>query len=134
MTSYRVYDSHYRGECPTEALEQMTFFNRLRKQHPKFAALGFHVRNEGKKTHAQVQMEKAEGMTPGVSDIIIIHHMPFVCELKRKDKTKTKLPSVEQNFLMLAAKNGAFACIAYGCDEAWRAFNDWLLCTGNLSE
>lgn len=128
----KIYDSGYRGECPIESAELKTFFNQIRAQYPDtYGKLAFHPRNEGRKTAAQVQVEKMEGSTPGVSDIII--PIGFVCELKRQDRTKSKLPTVEKKYLETAARGGAFACIAYGWEQAWRAFIDWKLQRGDNS-
>lgn len=121
----RVYDSGYRGDCPLESAELKTFFNQIRGKYPDtWGKLAFHQRNEGKKTHAQVQVEKMEGATAGVCDIIVAPG--FYCELKRKDRTKSRLPPVEKQFLELVAERGGFACIAYGWEQAWVAFNEWL--------
>ena len=128
----KIYDSGYRGECPIESAELKTFFNQLRLKYPDtYGKLAFHPRNEGKKTAAQVQVEKMEGATPGVSDIII--PLGFVCELKRKDRTKSRLPKVEVEYLEAAGLMGAFACVAYGWENAWRAFIDWKLLRGDLT-
>lgn len=123
---YRVYDSGYRGDCPLESAEQQTFFNKIRREYPdSYGLLAFHVRNEGKRTKEQAQREKAEGMTKGVVDIHIPGCPSFVCELKRKDKTKSRLPKDEEQFLLLCAKLGAFAALCYGWEQAWVAFKDW---------
>lgn len=120
----RVYDSGYRGDCPLESAELKTFFNQIRGKYPDtWGKLAFHTRNEGKKSHAQVQVEKMEGATAGVCDIIVAPG--FYCELKRRDRTKSRLPTVEKQFLELVAERGGFACVAYGWEQAWVAFNDW---------
>lgn len=124
--TYKVYDSGFRGKCPTETAEQITFFARLRREYPDtWGALAVHIRNEGKRHQNQVQREKAEGMTTGASDILIPGAPAFVCELKRKDRTKCRLSAEQKTYLEAAQKAGAFTCVAYGCDEAWRAFQDW---------
>jgi hypothetical protein len=119
-------DKTYRGPSPSEAAEQVTFFNRLRKQFPDtYGVLGFHPRNEGKKSFTQVQKEKLEGMTPGASDIIIPGNTTFVCELKQRDHTNSKISQDEIKYLYAAQAAGAFVCIALGVDGAWEAFNNW---------
>lgn len=124
---YKIYGGAYRGQCPLEAAEQVTFFNVIRSKYPDtYGKLAFHVRNEGKRTAAQVQKEKAEGMTKGVVDIIIPGAPSFVCEIKRKDKTKTNLPKCEKDYLEIADKHGAFSCLCYGYEEALKAFEDWI--------
>ena len=129
--AFRVYgDQSFRGKCPTEALEQVTFFGRLREYYPDtWGRLGLHPRNEGLKIKGQfasVAMHKAEGMTPGASDIIIPGRVTFVCEMKRRDRTQSAWQDGQVEYLTAAHNAGAFACVALGCDAAWEAFGEWL--------
>lgn len=120
----KVYgDKSYRGDCPKESVEQVTFFNRVRKT--EWADIALHPRNEGKFTPGQVSKQKAEGMCPGASDIIIIGTPVFVCELKRRDHTKSSWQPGQLNFLSESQRRGAFVCVALGCDAAWEAFQEW---------
>lgn len=125
----RVYDGDFRGDCPQESAEQVTFFNQLRKAYPDtWGALALHPRNEGLRAGghlAAVQKYKAEGMTPGAADIIIPARVAFVCELKRQDRTKCKWQPGQVEYLTAAAQAGAWACVAFGWREAWRAFEEW---------
>lgn len=118
-------DQSFRGKCPTESVEQITFFNRIRKI-PIWGKLALHPRNEGKRHYKQVTKEKAEGMTEGASDIIIPGSPSFVCELKRRDRTKSSWQSGQEDYLESAQKAGAFACVALGADAAMEAFEEWL--------
>lgn len=112
---------------PSETLEQVTFFSRLRREYPdSWGLLGYHQRNEGKRTHARVSMEKAEGMTTGAADIIIPGAPAFVCEMKRRDHTQSTLSAEQLAYLMAAKQAGAFVCIALGADAAWEAFHEYL--------
>ena len=116
-------DTAWRGKCPSESVEQITFFNRLRLT--KWGALAIHPRNEGKRTHGQVRLHKAEGLAPGASDIIIPARIAFVCELKRRDRTKSQWQPGQLEYLDAAQAAGAFACVALGCNAAWEAFEEW---------
>ena len=122
-----VYGDHrYRGRCASETVEQVTFFNRVRAQHPKtYGLIAVHTRNEGKRHYAQTAKQKAEGMTKGASDILIPGKVTFVCELKRRDHTLSKWQDGQQEYLEAADRMGAFACVALGADAAWLAFNEW---------
>ena len=124
-------DTMFRGKCPTEAIEQATFFNRLRIQYPKtYGRIGLHIRNEGKRTMQQIRARKAEGgFVAGASDIIIPGCPTFVCELKRRDHTQSKWQEGQQEYLLAAQEAGAFVCVAFGADAAWEAFNEWRLLT-----
>lgn len=126
----RVYgDVDFRGNCPAETDEQITFFNKLRREYPDtFGAVALHPRNEQqlrKGQHQSFARQKAEGMTTGASDIIIPARVTFVCELKRQDRTKSKWQDGQREYLESAACLGAFACVALGWSAAWRAMEDW---------
>jgi hypothetical protein len=117
----------YRGDCPPEAIEQVTFFNRLRMRYPNsWGIIALHPRNEGKKGFRQVAKEKAEGMTPGAADVIVPGDPGFVCEIKRRDHTKSKWQDKQLEYLNAAQEAGAFVCIALGADAAINAFEDYL--------
>ena len=121
----RVYgDLTYRGACPKETLEQVTFFARLRREYPDTLGLiAFHVRNEGKRTHLQAATEKSEGMTTGAPDILIPGAPAFVCELKRRDHTQSELRTAQLAYLRAAQAAGCFVCVALGVDAAWEALH-----------
>lgn len=125
---FPVYgDTSFRGKCPKEDLEQITLFARMR-DHP-LGALAIHPRNEGQLRKGQfgaLGKQKAEGMTPGAPDVIIPARVSFVCELKRRDHTKSAWQDGQIDYLTAAKNAGAFACVALGCDAAWAAFQDWL--------
>lgn len=123
-------DQSFRGDCPKESMEQITFFNMLRNEYPDtWGVLALHPRNEQLLKGGQyrgVIKQKAEGMTKGASDIIIPGNPTFVCELKRRDHTKSKWEDGQIEYLEAARAAGAFTCIALGSDAAKEAFKDWL--------
>jgi len=123
-------DASFRGKCPIESLEQVTFFAKLRREYPDtWGRLALHPRNEALLKGGQfraLSKHKAEGMTPGASDIIIPARMSFVCELKRQDHTQCKWQDGQIEYLEAAASAGAFACVALGWEGAWRALEDWI--------
>lgn len=128
-------DTTFRGDCPPESAEQVTFFNRLRRQYPEsYGLIALHPRNEQQLKggqHRALQKHKAEGMAVGAADIIIPGAFAFVCELKRRDHIKSKWQNGQLPYLEAAQKAGAFVCVALGCDAAWEAFNEWLKITEN---
>ncbi len=120
-------DTTYRGPCPKETLEQVTFFGRLRRQYPDTLGLiAFHVRNEGKRHLLQAAKEKSEGMTTGAADIIIPGAPTFICELKRRDHTASSISDQQLAFLRAAQARGSVVCIALGVDAAWEALHAYL--------
>ena len=124
----KVYgDQKYRNKkCPPESSEQITFFNVLRREYPELGAIAIHPRNEGKRTIQQTQRQKAEGMTPGASDVIIPGNPTFVCEMKRQDHTLCKWEPEQIAYLEQCQKNGAFVCVALGYKAALEALEQWM--------
>ena len=121
-------NTDFRGDCPPENSEQVTFFGWIRRQYPHtWGKIALHPRNEGQRTHAQSRYQKAEGMTTGASDIVIVGNPTFVCELKRKDHTKSAISKEQIEFLEASRNAGAFVCVALGWESAKKAFEDYIL-------
>lgn len=110
-----------KNDTASESQHAITFFNKLRREYPEYGAIATHIRNEGKRTNAQVQKQKAEGMTTGAADIIIPCNPPFVCELKSRSP-RAKITQEQIDYLLQAHELGAFACVALGYEAAFEAF------------
>ena len=123
-------DMDFRGECPKEDAELMTFFNQLRIKYPDIAKVATHPDNEGLilgAAHNAHIKQKAKGaIRNGAADIIICGCPTFVCEMKRQDHTKSKWQDGQLDFLQTSQKLGAFVCVALGYEAALQALNDWL--------
>jgi len=127
---FPVYgDASFRGDCPKESTEQITFFNKLRAEYTEtWGAIALHPRNEQQLRggqHRGMIRQKAEGMTPGASDIVIPGAPAFVCEIKRQDHTKSSWQEGQIAYLEAAQNAGCFACVALGWKGAWLAFETW---------
>lgn len=122
-SSLRVFgDQSFRGDCPLEIAEQVTFVNWLRAEYPEsYGALVVHIRNEGKRTARQAHIHKAEGMTAGALDIFIPVAPALLIEIKRRDHTKSKWQPGQESYSQRAQENGAFVCVALGADAAKEA-------------
>ena len=127
-------DVKFRGKCPNESVELVTFFGKLRSEYSEdFGIIATHIRNEGVRTYQQANWQKAEGMTKGAPDIIIPGEVTFVCEMKRQDHTKSKFQDGQLTYLEIAHNKGAFVCVALGYEAAWEAFQDWKVgCNASL--
>lgn len=127
-TFLRIYgDLSYRGPCPKENVEQVSIINKIRLEYPtSYGRLVVHVRNEGKRTHQQTIRHKAEGLTPGAPDVIIPVSIPFLCEVKRRNPTLSKVSYDQLDYLEAAYNEGAFVCLAFGAVAAWEAMQDWI--------
>ena len=121
-------DTGFRGNCPKEGIEQATAIARIRRKWPySHGLLVLHPRNEGKRRYDQAAKHRAEGMTAGASDIIIPARVPFVCEVKRRDHTKSAITQEQIDYLNAARLAGCFSCVALGADAVMQALSDWLI-------
>jgi hypothetical protein len=119
-------DTKFRGVCPSESAEQVTFWSKLRREYPaSYGLLAIHPRNEGKRSVHQTSVQLAEGMSPGAADIIIPGGRSLVLELKRRDHTKSKWQPNQLAYLEAAHKSGAMTGVALGWEAAWQAFLAW---------
>ena len=120
-----VFDSGYRGDCPKEEIDQIGYG--LWMQHRFPDVLWFHVPNEtGTKSGPQfVEKRRRMGVRSGVSDNVIlthgINHKCGLIELKRQDKTKSKVSKSQTGVLEEAIVEGHFGAIAYGLEEIKKA-------------
>lgn len=120
---------YFRGDCPTESAEQIAFFNIIRRDYPEIGGTAIHPKNEAKrkgKDFYSLKKDKALGLTPGASDIVIPGFPAFVCEMKRKDHTKSKWQEGQIEYLESCKNNGAFVCVALGHEAAIMAFEEWI--------
>lgn len=122
-------DPKWRGKCPLETVEQVSWFNRIRREYPDtYGAVATHIRNEGLREAGQfssVIKHSAEGLVPGASDIIVPVRIPFICEMKRVDASKSVLSPEQVKYLLAAQAMGAWVCVALGAVAAWQAFEQW---------
>ena len=120
-------DPHYRGDCLREDTEQINFFSLLTVRYPKLAKLALHPKNESKRSWGQVNYDNKTGaINTGASDIIIPGAPTFVCELKKRDHTKSRWQDGQLEYLENARESGCFVCVALGADAAIAAVEDWL--------
>jgi hypothetical protein len=125
---YIYGDKAFRGRCPLEKHETQAFFALLRNAYPSIGLIATHQRNEGKLAGGwrQANLYKKEGMVSGASDIIIPGIPSFVCEMKRKDHTKSDLSERQIDYLMACKAQGSFVCVALGADAALQAVQRWM--------
>ena len=72
----------------------------------------------------QAQKHKAEGLVTGCADII--SPLGFVCELKRKDHTKSTWQSGQQEWLKKAHDAGLFVCVGLGSEGGLSGWQDFI--------
>lgn len=120
-----VFDSGYRGDCPKEESDQMGYG--LWMDHTFPQVLWFHVPNEtGTSSRVQFVLKRQKmGVKPGIGDNVIMtpgeFHSAGMIELKRRDKTKSKLSAKQKEVLTEAARLGHYAAVAYGLEEIKKA-------------
>ncbi len=118
-------DTTFRGDCPKEAAEQVSFLSLLKSEFPALAKIAVHIRNEGKRTKRQGAQHKLEGMNTGASDIVIPCCPPMLIELKRRDHTLSSTSAKQLDYLINSQEQGAFACYALGAVGAIEAVRAW---------
>lgn len=120
-------DKAYRGECELEWKEQAKFVKNVRKVfYESHGKLLIHIKNEGLRTDGEARNAKMMGMTSGAPDIIIPARVPFLCEIKRADPTKSSTTQAQIDYLTAAQAQGAYVCYALGADAAWEALEQWI--------
>lgn len=126
----KVYgDLTFRGACPKEDAEQITFFNQLKKLHPGIAELATSIKNEGKKSIGQAVKDARSGLCQGMPDIMIVGTPMLLIEMKKKNHIKSRWQPNQERKILLAQERGAFACVALGYEAALEAVEDWIECT-----
>lgn len=124
--TYRTYGTPTKEKCPSEAVEMSSFFNRLRREKPELGRIALHIRNEGLRTHQQVQKMRLDGgFVAGAADVVIPGAPAFVMEMKSRAKT-AKVSKEQVAYLEACAAQGAFTCVALGAVAAWNALEEWL--------
>ena len=119
-------DPDWRGKCPLEAAEAVSFFCQLRAEFPELAKVATHIRNEGKRTKRQGYQHQQEGMNTGASDVIIPVCPPIVMEMKRRDHTLSSISKEQVDYLVAAASGGAFSGVALGAAGAMEMVRTWV--------
>lgn len=128
----RIYDSGYRGECPSEDVEQINCMGWLEKNFQERWPLIFHCPNEvtvdKKKPGWAMHLDKRKkkGVKNGVSDIIDFGVVRGAFELKRLDRTKRKPTAEQMDFLQSVDDSGGFAAVCYGREQFMLAYSDYL--------
>lgn len=121
-----IYDSNYRGECPSEMVEQINSMGWLEKHHPDRWPLIFHYPAEVKAKPQYMAVRRKCGVKPGISDIIDFGEIRGAFELKRRDRTKSKVSKEQIAFLESVDASGGFAAICYGLDEFMLAYSKYI--------
>ena len=115
------------GNIPLETEEQQALFEwaKLNEHSIPELSLMFAIPNGGKRYRKTACTLKAEGVKPGVSDIFLPvakcgFHGMFI-EMKRKQGGK--LSDEQRSFISAVAKQGYFAIVPEGWEEA----KEWIL-------
>lgn len=123
----RIYDSGYRGECPSEMAEQINCMGYLEKHHPDRWPLIFHYPAETKAKAQYMAIRRKLGVKSGIPDIIDFGSIRGAFELKRQDRTKSKVSKEQMAFLEAVDASGGFAAIVYGFPQMMLAYSEYLI-------
>ncbi len=120
-----IFDSGYRGQCPLEEIEQINSVSWFRYNYPEYYYLFFHPVNEAKIPAQYRAKLKKCGLLAGMSDCVLLvpsgGHPYALIELKREDRTKSRLSDDQKKVLNAATDVGAFTAVAYGAKEFKKA-------------
>ncbi len=124
----RIFDSGYRGDCPTEDIEQVNAVSWFRFTYPQYEHLFFHVANEGQmKPQYGAKLKKMDNKA-GIADLILIVstnlHSYAVFEMKRTGKGN--LSQDQKDHLNAVAEQGGFACMCRGAEQFKLAVAEYL--------
>lgn len=121
------FDSHYRGVCASERVEQINSMSWLEYNFPDRWPLCMHYPAETRGTALHMALRKKEGVRQGVADILDIGApMVGAFELKRLDKTQSKVSRHQEAFLKAVADSGGFSAICYGFEQFKLAYADYV--------
>lgn len=112
-------------KAPSESIEQITFFNQLRKNYPELAKVAIHIKNEGKKSIGEAMKDKAEGLVSGAPDIMIPGSPTLMIEMKKQSKS-ARVSQNQKDYMNNAVDNGAMCFVCYGWGMAWLALEKWI--------
>ena len=125
----RIYDLGHRGECRSERGEQIASMSWLKEFYPDYWALTMHCPSETKGTTSHHAIRAKEGVKAGIPDIIHLggsgRYRVGMFEMKRQDRTKSKVTADQRRILELAEASGAFCAICYGFEAFKMAFADY---------
>ena len=98
--------------------------------HPICKNYLIHIANESKTSWRNGKSMKAQGKKKGVSDYFLAYpssgkHGLWI-ELKRLDKSLSKVSKEQREWLDLCSEAGYEACVAYGSEEAIHAIEKYL--------
>lgn len=119
-------DVSYRGKCNQEETDQINWVSWLQEHYPHEHRLMVHPKNEGSRSGFQADLDRKTGsLNKGASDCVIPGCPSFVVELKRKDHTKSRWQTGQQEYLIAAAESGCFVGVAFGFEAMKEAFLEW---------
>lgn len=116
-------DENYRGTCPNENTASQTLVTQTRKRYPDTVFM--HVKNEGKRTKQQMDLDQAMGFRTGVSDYLFIGNPTMALELKQANHKNSKITDAQIKFLVDVKNAGGLAVLALGGVSAVEAMEYW---------
>lgn len=119
----KVFGELTKGDCPSENEESLTFVNQIRKHHPRTTL--FHIKNEGKRTKAQMDADMAMGFIKGVSDYCLVGNPVGFAEMKRTNYSH-KVSKEQEKFLIGVIESGGLGVVTLGHKGALEFHQYWL--------
>ena len=127
---YKIYDSNFRGKCRLEDTEQIICTDWVDYNYPNLSPLYFHVVNESMMSVQGRVKARRKGLRKGIPDIMFLHpnngHCGLMVELKREDRTKSRLSKEQKDYLVEFATQGYFTAVCYGAEQFKKCFKEYL--------
>ena len=128
-------DIDYRGECPAEDSDLISFVAWLKYNWPELENCIIHTPNEGDLPVQARMQQKKKGVLFRCPDVIVMTVPAYCMELKRRNPSKSLSSEEDRSrfreqvgVLVSMQKQGNFSCAALGLDaakESWKYFLAW---------
>lgn len=120
---YLVFDTDFRGKCNREDTDQKRIIDWVSKNHPERFPLFYSVSNENARHKTQYGTKAG---VPDLCDMNITNGRIGFFELKRLDRTKSRISIEQKSMLERLAAQGHFACVCYGFEGFKAAYKEFL--------
>ena len=120
------YSARMRKSIRSEHSEQVAFVARVRHFYPQIVI--FAIPNGGQRSITEASRLKAEGVLAGIPDLFIAkpvgNYSGLFVEMKRTKKSS--LSATQKTRINALTTAGYKTHVAYGCDDAWAAFEEYI--------
>jgi len=129
----KSHEKKKRRRRSLEAEHQKAAFTWLSYQYPAQRLVTFHPANGGSRNIVEAKSLKAQGVTPGVPDLVCLYpsrgYHGFACEFKHGNNNLTQLQS---EFIRRLTENNYYCCVCYNWFEFRNHFKYYMSATDSI--